>query len=111
MPPVDVVLLLRDTGLMDALDDVHKQLESLLETGPSLLTVDMSGVDVTSTTVAALLWVKRRCSARGVEVALRRPARRSIDMLKRIGFVDVGRRPTVLRSPCRRGYATPPGRA
>ena len=104
--PGEVVLLFRDTGLMRALEDVHTHLESLLETGPRSLTVDLSGVVVTSTTVAALLWVKRRCAARGVEVALRGTSRRSVTMLKRIGFVEAGHRPIVLRSPQRHGDTT-----
>ncbi len=93
-----MVLLLRENGL-GALDDVHEQVESILETGPRSLTVDMSGVAVTSTTVAALLWVKRRCAARSVEVALRGHLRRDVSVLKRIGFVDADRRPTVVRAP------------
>jgi anti-anti-sigma regulatory factor len=90
----EVVLLLRDRGLVRALEDVHQQLERLLDAGPSSLTVDLTGVDVTSTTVAALLWVKRRCAARGVEVAIRGHSRRSVEVLKRIGFVDAGGRLT-----------------
>lgn len=89
----DGVMLLRDIGLMPALDDVHQQLERLLEAGPSSLTVDLTGVEVTSTTVAALLWVRRRCRARGVTVIIRGYGRRSVEVLRRIGFVDAGHRP------------------
>lgn len=104
--PDKAVTFLRETDLMCSRDDVTKQVEMLLETGPRSLAVDLSGVDVTSTTVTALLWVKRRCAARGVEVALLGPARRSVHTLKGIGFVDAGQRPTILRSPP--GHSGPP---
>lgn len=93
------VTLLQVTDLLNVRDAVTRQVETLLESGPRSLAVELSGVDVTSTTVTALLWVRRRCAARGVEVALLGPPRRSVRMLKGIGFVDAGQRPTVLRSP------------
>lgn len=105
----EVVLLLRDIGLTPALEDIHEQLERLLEAGPSSLTVDLTGVEVTSATVAALLWVRRRCRARGVTVAIRGHSRRSTEVLKRIGFVDAAHRPKVMpfRSPAPRPAHNP----
>ena len=87
-----VVLLLTDMGLMPALEGIHQELERLLEAGPSSLTVDLTGVEVNSTAVATLLWVRRRCGARGVTVGVRGYSRRSVEVLGRIGFVDAGHR-------------------
>ena len=92
----EVVLLLRDMGLMPALEDVHQQLEHLLEAGPSSLTVDLTGVEVNSTAVAALLWVRRRCGSRGVTLGILGYSRRSVGVLRRIGFVDAGDRAKVM---------------
>jgi hypothetical protein len=82
-----------------------------LEAGPSSLTVDLKGVEITSSTVAALLWVRRRCGARGVTVAIRGHSRRGVEVLKRIGFVDAGHRPKVLAAPAGPGDSSIWGQA
>ena len=89
-PAGQVVVQLRDTGLAHVLDDVQRRLELVLKEGPRTLVVDMSAVaQVSSTTIAALLWIRRRCSARGIEVLLRRPSRRSLEALERVGLLGV----------------------
>ncbi|WP_228521985.1 STAS domain-containing protein [Nocardioides islandensis] len=87
---VKPVLLLREAGLAHTFDNLHARLDAALETGPRVVVVDMSAIgQVSSTTIAALLWVKRRCSARGVEVLLRGSSRRSLDTLRRVGLLGL----------------------
>lgn len=86
--PMKPALLLRDAGLVRVLDDLQGRLDTALETGPRAVVVDISAIgQVSSTTIAALLWIKRRCSARGVQVLLRGPSRRSRDTLQRVGLL------------------------
>jgi anti-anti-sigma factor len=78
-----------DAGLMHMLDAVQIRVETLLETAPRLLVVDLGGLArLSSTAVAALLWVRRRCLARGVAFAVTNPSRRTATVLERIGFLD-----------------------
>jgi ABC-type transporter Mla MlaB component len=87
----EVVVQLREPDPMHALDDVQWRFNSLLEQGARTLVVDLSQVgQLSSTTIAALLWVMRRCSARGVKVVLREPSRRSVTTLARIGLGTLG---------------------
>lgn len=86
--PDEVVVSLHDAGLMVVLEDVHDRLETLLESGPRELVVDMSDVaQLSSTTIAALLWINQRCSARGVGVVLRAASRRNLETLRRVGLL------------------------
>ena len=79
------VVQLRNAGLMQVLDDVEQRLDSMLDSDPHTLIIDMSEVgQLSSTTIAALLWVRRRCSVRGVDVVLHGASRRHVDMLQRI---------------------------
>jgi anti-anti-sigma factor len=81
---------LTGTSLAHVLDNLERRLAVALEAGPRTLVVDMSAVGrISSTTVAALLWTKRRCSSRGVEVRLRGPSRRCLDALERVGLLGV----------------------
>jgi anti-anti-sigma regulatory factor len=89
-PALPVVLPLHDTVLAQVLEDLQKQLDLLLRLGQRTLVVDVSAVgQVSSTTVAALLWIKRRCSTHGVKVLLRDPSRRSLSTLGRLGLLRV----------------------
>ena len=83
------MLQMHDADLMRVLDDVERGLDSLLDRGPRTLVVDMSGVArLSSTTIAALLWVRRRCAARGVDVVVREASTRHLAQLRRIGLRD-----------------------
>ncbi len=83
------VVRLPDAGLTPVIDYVEAQLDSFLETGPHRVVVDMAKVRrLSSTTIAALLWVNRCCSARGIEVRLRCVSRGHVDTLGRIGLLD-----------------------
>jgi anti-anti-sigma factor len=85
---VAVVVLLRDGDLGRALVDLRRRLATVLERGPATVVIDVSGVtQLSSTGIAVLLWVKRRCAVRGVRVVLREPSRRSIDLLRRTGLL------------------------
>lgn len=104
------VVQLPDAGLMHVIDDVQSQLESLLETGPHALVVDMADVGrLSSTTIAVLLWVKRSCSARGVEVRLRHASRGDVDTLERVGLLGDFALETADNRTTPRPALTPPG--
>lgn len=84
-----VLLRLRDASLIVVLEDVHDRLEALLDHGPRELVVDMSEVaHLSSTTIAALLWIRQRCATRGVEIMLCAASRRNLEALRRIGLLS-----------------------
>jgi anti-anti-sigma factor len=90
VPHQPVVLSVEDSGLARVLDSVERQLDAVLDAGARFVVLDMSAVDrVSSTTVAALLWARRRCSSRGIEVSLLHPSRRCLDALARTGLLEV----------------------
>ena len=69
--------------------DIQQTLDTLLEPGPHTVLVDMAGLErLSSSTVAALLWIKRSCSARRVDVKLRRPSRAVVDHLIGAGLLE-----------------------
>ena len=77
---------------MPAFDNVPAMLDAILEAGPRTVVVDMSELGrLSSTTVAALLLIKRRCRLRGTVVFLRSPSSESLAMLQRVGLVNVTR--------------------
>jgi anti-anti-sigma factor len=82
------VLELRRPGL-HRLDEVQQQVDVLLERAPRTLVVDLSkALHTSSSTIAALMCVRRRASARGVDVVLRAADRRLVDTLERSGLLD-----------------------
>lgn len=84
-----VVVTLRDTEVPRALADLRWRLNTLLGHGPATLVIDVAGVrQISSATIAVLLQVKRRCRARGVDLVVREPSRRSVDMLHRTGLLS-----------------------
>jgi anti-anti-sigma regulatory factor len=75
---------------MDALDMVQQELAAQLAHAPRTTAVDISEVrHLSTTTVAALVWIKRRCTDRGVDVVLREPTRHSVDTLRRTGLLGL----------------------
>lgn len=105
------VMALESAGLMPTLDDLEQRLDAALAGGPRTLVLDMSAVArVSSTTVAALLWARRRCSARGVEVVLRNPSRRCLAAMRRAGLLTAvaTERTDLPRVPDDRGLARGP---
>jgi anti-anti-sigma regulatory factor len=84
-----VVVALRDDGLLEGIAELRWRLDDLLGGGQSTLVIDVSGVGrISSTTVAAMLWAKRRCRARRVSVVVRDPSRRSLDQIRRTGLMN-----------------------
>lgn len=82
-----VVLELPCSGQGDRIDEVQRQVDVLLEGGPRTLVVDMpEGVSLSSSTIAALMWVRRRASTRGVELILGEADRRVVETLLRSGL-------------------------
>jgi anti-anti-sigma factor len=84
------VVPLSDQTLRDGIHDLRWRLEEMLADGPSALIVDVSGLSrLSSPTIAALLWAKRRCTARGVRVTLSHPDQAMVGLLHRAGLDDV----------------------
>ncbi|SDU76690.1 STAS domain-containing protein [Jiangella alkaliphila] len=84
------VVPLSDQTLREGIHDLRWRLEEMLADGPSALVVDVSGLTrLSSPTIAALLWTKRRCSARGVRVMLSHPDQAMAGLLHRTGLDDV----------------------
>lgn len=112
-PAIEPVVRLGNAGLSRGLSDMQERLDALLEQGPGTVVVDMSEVEqMSSVTVAALLWVKRRCSERRVHVVLRQPSQRSVNALLRIGLLDAGSRdPVATWGRTRMVLAASPGRS
>lgn len=95
-----VVVVLADETLAATLEELRSRLSGMLEQGPSRLVLDLSRVSrLSSTTIATLLWTKRTCASRSVEVVVRRPSRGSVRVLHRTGL---------LTNPCPTGEATAP---
>lgn len=87
-PAEDVaVVALTDHQLREGIASLRWGLDRLLADGQSKLVIDLGGVDqVSATVVAAMLWAKRRCLARRVEVVVQDPNRRTHEMLRRTGL-------------------------
>lgn len=91
VPGRPVLVPLTDGGL-ETLDDLDRRLDAALDVvaGDPLptLALDMSTVGCpSSSTIAALLWTRRRCAARGVRLVLRGMSRRCQSMLERAGML------------------------
>lgn len=87
MTNTEVVVELGDANVAEALRELRLRLPLLLSRSPGTVIVDLSEMtQLSSATVAALLWIRRRCRLRGVIVVLRQPSRRSVGMLRRTGL-------------------------
>lgn len=72
--PDGVVVRLSDHTVREAIHDLRWRLDEMLAAGPSTVVVDVTGLTrLSSPTIAALLWAKRRCAARGVQLVLGGP--------------------------------------
>jgi ABC-type transporter Mla MlaB component len=79
-----VVVALDDSGLLDGSGDLRSRLREVLGDGAATVLVDVSRLErLTSEDVAALLWARRECQARGGRVVLCAANRRSQAMLAR----------------------------
>ena len=87
---LEVVVELRPEDLPHTMLDLHRLVTQAVQRGASRVVVDVSQVDcLTSTSITALLWARRRCVARGGAVVLRNPSARSMDLIIRTGLWDV----------------------
>ena len=87
---LEAVVELRPEDLPHALLDLHRVVTQAVLRGACRVVVDVSQVDcLTSTSITALLWARRRCVARGGAVVLRNPSARSMDLIIRTGLWDV----------------------
>lgn len=83
-----LVIELRDESLLDGLAELRWRFNELVECGPSMVVVDVSRVSrLSSATIAALLWVRRRCQARRIDMTLRNPSKHSVETLRSIGLL------------------------
>jgi anti-anti-sigma regulatory factor len=88
--PRSVVVVLDDEAVAQGLTDLRSRLSDVLSRGDARLVVDVSGLDrISSSVVAALLWAKRKCVARGVDVVVRGSAGQSLGLLTRTGLSAV----------------------
>ena len=98
VPDDEVLVRLTDTLLADGPADLRWLLHDALVAGARRVVVDLSGApQLSSTVLASLLSAHRTCRARGGAVVLRRPSRRTRDLLARTGLwrvleVEGGRR-------------------
>jgi anti-anti-sigma factor len=92
----EVTIQLDDSLFADGLADVRWLLHDALLAGARMLVVDLSRVQLlSSTAVASFLWAHRICRARGGAVVLRGANRRTLDLLHRTGLERVLRLETV----------------
>jgi anti-anti-sigma regulatory factor len=80
---------LREESLLQGLSDLRWQLVQLLRDGHGAVVIDIGGVDrLSSGTVAALLWVKRSCLARGVDMTVVNASGRNLEVMRRCGLLE-----------------------
>lgn len=108
----EIVVQLSDADVAYALRELIRRLPALLSCGRGTIVIDVSGMtQLSSATVAALLWIRRRCRSHGMVVVLRHPSRKSVEMLRRTGLQ--GALPVEQQDgerPSGRAAASPPGR-
>ena len=97
--PIDetVVVPFSDATCLRAIHNLRWRLAEMLAGGPEAVVVDLAGLTgFSSTTVAALLWAKRRCGTRGVPLRLRNADPALAGRLRRAGLDtiwDIGTAP------------------
>ena len=92
LPPTQrvVVVELDHEAVAQGLTDLRRRLSDVLSSGDACLVVDVSRLDrISSSVVAALLWAKRKCVARGVDVVVRGSAGQSLGLITRTGLSAV----------------------
>lgn len=97
----DGIVALHEVGPGSRFEEFEHRLDAALAARPRALVLDMAAVDrVSSTTIAMLLWARRRCAAHGIDIELGRSSRRCHDTLERAGLLH-------LVSPTAAGAALP----
>ena len=86
--PGEIILPMRDVDPDGGPGDFARRLDAALARRPRVLVLDMTEIEqVSSTTVAMLLWARRLCAAHGVGVILGQPSRRCRYALDRTGLL------------------------
>ena len=81
---------LHDDSLLQDLTHLRSDVRAHVAQGRERIVVDVAAVGrLSSATVAALLWAKRYCRARGGRIVVRGPSQDSVDMLVRAGLGEV----------------------
>ena len=84
----DGIVSLRGGGPGAGFEDFEHRLDAALAARPRALVLDMAAVDrLSSTTIAMLLWARRRCAAHAVEIELDHSSRQCRDALERTGLL------------------------
>ncbi|WP_141781205.1 STAS domain-containing protein [Nocardioides albertanoniae] len=74
----------------EALHDLRWRIDEMLADSPRAVVVEVSGLTrLSSATIAALLWAKRRCTTRGVGLLLTDPDNALAGQLHRAGLHTV----------------------
>lgn len=82
-----IVVPFADATCLRAIHSLRWRLPEMLAGGPEAVVVDLAGLTrFSSTTVAALLWAKRRCGTRGVPLRLRNADPALAGQLRRAGL-------------------------
>jgi hypothetical protein len=85
------VIRLADGGLIAVLEHVQREVAEVLKTEPSAVVVDLSAQEaVTTTSLAALLWVRQVCLGRAIPVGLSSPSNAWLDVLLRANLLQRG---------------------
>jgi anti-anti-sigma factor len=84
------VVVLAEESLLHGLSQIKGCLSDTTGGGTEVLVLDLTDLDrLSSTTLAAMLWARRTCSARGGRVVVRGPNRRCRDVLTRTGLASL----------------------
>ncbi len=84
------VVVLADASLLHGLSEIKGRLSDTTGGGTEVLVLDLTDLDrLSSATLAAMLWARRTCAARGGRVVVRGPNRRCRDVLTRTGLASL----------------------
>jgi anti-anti-sigma factor len=93
---------LDDETLLRDLRELRGLVARLLVSGHGTVSVDIGSVArLSSATVAVLLWAKRSCLSHGVEMRVRNPSSRNLDVMRRCGMLEVLDRTTAVEGEAR----------
>jgi anti-anti-sigma factor len=85
-----VVVPFSDATCRRAIHNLRWRLAEMLAGGPEAVVIDLTGLTrFSSTTVAALLWAKRRCGTRGVPLRLQNADPALAGRLRRAGLDSI----------------------
>lgn len=81
------LVVLEDESLLHGLGEIKGRLADTTGGGAAVLILDLSRLErLSSATLAAMLWARRTCYARGGRVVVRHPNRRCREVLTRTGL-------------------------